>query len=259
MNINFNAGNVLRKHNIFIEIDKENNINELFRDNNQFILNYLVKADSAKPELQITIDGQQILDNDFVSANPEIKIELNSNSSSPITDTSVVSITLNNTPVYFVNNTALLSYNINSDNPKFVVIYKPVLKDGNYSLKVTGKSNSTPLSNIVTVEKNFTVTNDLQLLNVYNYPNPFSSSTHFTFKLTQIPEELKIKIFTVAGRFVRVIKLKSTELNYDFNRIFWDGRDQDGDLLANGTYLYKVILHGDNTTKSVIQKLAIIR
>ncbi|MCH8170083.1 MAG: oligosaccharide flippase family protein [Bacteroidetes bacterium] len=66
---------------------------------------------------------------------------------------------------------------------------------------------------------------------------------------------LSIIVFSL----VRIIKLKSTELNYDFNRIYWDGRDQDGDLLANGTYLYKVILHSGNTTKNVIQKLAIIR
>ena len=55
------------------------------------------------------------------------------------------------------------------------------------------------------------------------------------------------------------MKLKSTKLNYDFNMIYWDGRDQDGDLLANGTYLYKVILQSGNTTKSLIQKLVIIR
>lgn len=66
---------------------------------------------------------------------------------------------------------------------------------------------------------------------------------------------LSIIVFSL----VRIIKLKSTELNYDFNRIYWEGRDQDGDLLANGTYLYKVILHSGNTTKNVIQKLAIIR
>ena len=66
---------------------------------------------------------------------------------------------------------------------------------------------------------------------------------------------LSIIVFSL----VKTIKLKSKELNYDFNRIYWDGRDQDGDLLANGTYLYKVILHSGNTTKNVIQKLAIIR
>ncbi|MCH8942573.1 MAG: hypothetical protein IIA48_09085 [Bacteroidetes bacterium] len=51
---------------------------------------------------------------------------------------------------------------------------------------------------------------------------------------------------------------KYTKLNYDLNRIFWYGRDQDGDLLANGTYIYKVILHSGNTTKNIIQKLAIV-
>ena len=34
------------------------------------------------------------------------------------------------------------------------------------------------------------------------YPNPFSDQTDFTFVLTQ-PAEIRIKLFTVAGRLVR--------------------------------------------------------
>jgi len=258
-NLNFSAGNIIGNHKVVIQVDKDGIIKELFEDNNQYILSYSVKADSTKPEIQITFNDQQILDNDYVSTNPEIKIELNSNSPSPITDTSAVSISLNNKPVYFADNTINLNYVINSDNPKFIAFYKPLLKEGRYTLKVTGKSSTTPFANSTIVKKSFTVSNNLQLLDVYNYPNPFSAFTYFTFKLTRIPDILKIKIFTVAGRLVKEMNLTSRELSYDFNRIYWNGRDRDGDLLANGTYLYKVILYDENKTKSVIQKLAIIR
>ena len=68
-------------------------------------------------------------------------------------------------------------------------------------------------------EKFFLVSNEAKLLLVYNYPNPFTSETHFTFKLTQIPDEIKIKIFTIAGRLVREFSVSSAGLDYDFNKI----------------------------------------
>ncbi|MCZ7613528.1 MAG: T9SS type A sorting domain-containing protein [Ignavibacteriaceae bacterium] len=109
------------------------------------------------------------------------------------------------------------------------------------------------------MEKYFLVSNETKILNVYNYPNPTSGETHFTFKLTQIPEEINIKIFTIAGRLVREIKLSSSELKYDFNKIYWDGRDEDGDILGNGIYLYKVIMRAGDRSEEVTQKLAIVK
>jgi len=94
---------------------------------------------------------------------------------------------------------------------------------------------------------------------VPNYPNPFKDDTYFTFKLTQIPDELKIIIYTIAGRKIKEIKLSAAELKFDFNRIFWDGRDQDGDLAANGVYLYKIISQKGSEKTELTQKLSVLR
>ena len=80
----------------------------------------------------------------------------------------------------------------------------------------------------------------LALKNIVNYPNPFRNETSFTFDLTIPASKIQIKIYTIAGRLIRYIE------NYDaidanFNFIPWDGRDEDGDQLANGVYLYKII------------------
>ncbi len=98
------------------------------------------------------------------------------------------------------------------------------------------------------------------LLQVYNYPNPFSDNTNFTFELRGIipPEEFKIKIFTVAGRLIKELT-PSSPLQIGFNKIYWDGKDQDGDEIANGLYFYKIISkHGDDV-KTVTQKLAKVK
>ena len=108
-------------------------------------------------------------------------------------------------------------------------------------------------------EKSFLVSNEMDLLQVYNFPNPFTDKTFFTFKLTQIPDNLKINIYTIAGRLIKQIEKSSAQLGYDFNKIEWDGKDADGDKIANGTYLYKVIIKRGDKSQNITQKLSILR
>ncbi len=108
----------------------------------------------------------------------------------------------------------------------------------------------------------FSVVNDNELVlrDVFNYPNPFASNTTFTFNQNLIqPIDVKIRIYTIAGRMIREIEQHG--ISDRFVTIDWDGRDQDGSSIANGTYLYKVIvktLDGERST-SITGKLAVIR
>ncbi len=256
--IPFSANEVLGKHILKISIDEENKILEQYEDNNIYTVLYNVKADSTLPTINLSINGQNIIDGDYVSSTPDIFIELFSPSAGVINDTSVVKIFLNDKPVYY-SNTDEINYQINSVNPKFTLHYFPKLQDGKYTLKIIAKSSSSSTSPEISVLKEFKVSSNLELLNVFNYPNPFSEGTYFTFKLSKIPDELYIKIFTVAGREVKKIRLTPSNLNFDFNRIYWNGRDEDGDELGNGTYLYKVIVKTASETKTFIQKLAKIK
>jgi len=133
------------------------------------------------------------------------------------------------------------------------------LNDGDYTIDVKAWDVFNNFSN---EESFFTVvsSNDLVVRDVYNYPNPFSSSTTFTFQhnLTR-PVDVKINVYTIAGRLIK--KLEEKNINQKFVKINWDGRDEDGDQLGNGTYLYKLIV---NTTdgeysESVIGKMAVIK
>ncbi len=87
------------------------------------------------------------------------------------------------------------------------------------------------------------VTNETSLKDVYNYPNPMKTETVFSFTLTgnQLPQECRIKIYTSAGR---VIKEVIVPAGIGFNQIQWDGRDADGDYIANGVYFYRVVFKG---------------
>ena len=209
--VQLNTSGYLGNNNFIITIDHENKIPEIFEDNNFIQVPFFVKADTSVPVVNITFDGNDILDGDFVSSTPEIKIELFDSSLLPYNDTSAISISLNDEPVYYINNPAI-TFQLNSSNPKMIVTYKPDFSSGNYSLKIIARNSTGVIADSSGIERRFVVSDQTQILDVYNYPNPSAGETFFTFKLTQIPDELKIKIYTVAGRLIKEIN-KSHLLN----------------------------------------------
>jgi hypothetical protein len=97
-------------------------------------------------------------------------------------------------------------------------------------------------NNSATAEISFEVAGDdrLTLSEVWNYPNPFARETQFTFRQNQlVPLHVTIKIFTVSGRMIHSLEMITG--GEPFVRVPWDGRDRDGDTIANGVYFYKVI------------------
>jgi Peptidase family C25/Propeptide_C25 len=130
---------------------------------------------------------------------------------------------------------------------------------GDYTIQVTAWD---VYNNSTTVEKDFTVVSNDELVikDVYNYPDPFVSSTTFTFQQNlDTPINLMISIYTIAGRKIK--EIKENNVDEKFVTVPWDGRDQYGDILANGVYLYKLTVKTTDGkyTKSELGKLAIIR
>jgi hypothetical protein len=117
-------------------------------------------------------------------------------------------------------------------------------------------------NNSSVAEATFEVRNggDANVFRVVNYPNPFARSTIFTMQRTSaVPVDIRIRVYTVAGRMIRELETPGvTEL---FVRVPWDGRDSEGNEVANGVYLYKVITRtmDGGETKEVIEKLAVMR
>ena len=101
---------------------------------------------------------------------------------------------------------------------------------------------------------------DLRIEDVLNYPNPFETQTVFTFKLNR-DARAEIKIYTLDGRMIR--RLDPIPAVAGFNMISWDGRDDMGDELANGVYLYKVFVSswsdGEEKKQEVLGRLMIFR
>ena len=77
---------------------------------------------------------------------------------------------------------------------------------------------------------------------LYNYPNPFSTSTEFMLEHNQSCEvmDVQIQIFTISGRLVKTLQNQVTTQGFTTRGLFWDGRDDFGDKLANGVYIYRL-------------------
>jgi hypothetical protein len=232
---------------------------EFYSYNNLTQNSFYVARDSVRPRFNITFDGNELVNNDIISAHPEIIITLTDNSPLPL-DTSYFTIVHNNKLLSFNNPDIQYSYTP-YPNSVFTIKWNPKLEDGEHTLEVLAKDASSNFFDSTSSRSVFYVYNQDDLLNVYNYPNPFRSDTYFTFELRGIdaPEEFRIKIYTVAGRLIRDIEVPHSALNIGFNKIKWDGRDQDGDDIANGLYLYKIISKHNGITKTAVQKLVKLR
>jgi len=110
---------------------------------------------------------------------------------------------------------------------------------------------------------------EIALERVLNYPNPFTEFTCFQFDHNLANQQLDvlIQIFTVSGRLVKTIErsfFSDGALRRD-DCISWDGRDDFGDQLARGVYLYKVKVRAVNTGnttlegESAFEKLVILK
>lgn len=113
-----------------------------------------------------------------------------------------------------------------------------------------------------TAQTTFSVVSVGQLAvnDVLNYPNPMRNSTRFTFTLSE-PAQVSIRIYTVAGRLVKDIEgiNGNASFNYSDPLLTWDGRDERGDPVSNGVYLYKVTASGAGAKAEKIGKLMVLR
>jgi hypothetical protein len=235
--------------------------------NNLAYIRFEVDEDKINPLLDVTFDGIHIMDGEIVSAYPNIMITLDDENPfllmDELEDTAQFKVFIYDpvgaeTRVYFDDggvDPVMEFIPAGSDN-KCIINYNPrLILDGEYRLLVQANDKSRNASGDFDFEINFEVINRLTVTEVMNYPNPFSTSTRFVFTITGVepPPYFMIQIMTVSGRVVREIRqdeLGDLRIGRNITDYAWDGRDNFGDQLANGVYLYRVIVK-DNYNSDV--------
>ena len=135
------------------------------------------------------------------------------------------------------------------------------LKNGRHSMILKAYDNQNNSSQAYT-EFIIFESPELALNYVLNYPNPFSSSTGFYFEHNQSGNQLKvmIQIYSISGKLVKTINTDISAENKRIGPIQWDGKDDFGDNIGRGVYIYKVKVQLENgKSKEELQKLVLIK
>ena len=244
------------KQRLSIDVNPSNAQPELYHFNNTAVREFYVSGDTRNPLLDVTFDGMHILDGDIVSPRPVILVTLkDDNRFLALSDTSTFLLKLispdgTTRPLAFSDPAVLFipadAAHLPEKNHARLEWRPDFVQDGEYRLLVNGRDASGNFSGTLDYTVVFRVINKSSLSHLLNYPNPFSTSTCFVYTMTGAapPAHFKIQILTVGGRVVREITesefgplLAGTHTS-DF---CWDGRDQYGDQLANGVYLYRIV------------------
>lgn len=270
---------------LWVDVNPETNTRyqlEQYHFNNIVRIGFNVTKDNINPLLDVTFDGTHILNGDIVSSKPHVLVTLkDENRFLALNDTSNFNVfikypnqasekriafsnALQFTPAQLPNNSCKIEW-----KPDFA-------EDGKYSLIVQASDRSKNASGAIDYNIQFEIINKQTVTEVLNYPNPFSTSTRFVFTLTgsEIPDIFTIQIMTITGKVVKEItknELGNLHIGRNITEYTWDGKDEFGDKLANGVYLYRVITRhngqavdknptdADSFFKKGIGKMVIIR
>ena len=270
---------------------RQRDLREPIPYNNSAIGYFFVTGDTEPPMFSVTVDGIEypsdprvINSTDdptlpFLGAKPIIEVVLeDENEFHPLTDSTSITVLLDNSRLSYERPDVVFEPATEDDNQARLTFSPDFTgEDTTHTLKIYAQDaagNPNP-SKEEPYTFSFRVQTDAEVESLYPYPNPMHNFTTFMFKLRgadpSLVEDLRIRIYTISGRIVREFdlindpfELEAGGLQIGWNRVPWDGTDEDGDLLANGVYLYRVFLRAEGeemmvNNESGIEKIAIVR
>jgi len=212
-------------------------------------------ADDIGPTMQLFMNNENFVFGGSTNSNPILLANLSDDLGINVSGTSighdVVAVLDEDTQNSFILNDF---YQANKDDHTSGKVRFQLndLEPGKHSITV----KAWDVSNNSTEERlEFVVINDgdESLRRVYNYPNPFTTSTSFQFEhdLAGSDLEVYINIYTVSGKLVKTIEQNVFSDGYRIDDIQWNAKDDYGSTLAKGLYLYRI--------KAISRELNLVR
>lgn len=119
-------------------------------------------------------------------------------------------------------------------------------------------------NNPISAEIQFIVVGDesVTLTNVLNYPNPFVNYTQFWFTHNKPfePLDVQVQVMTITGKVVWTKNQVITNPESTSKDLTWDGKDDFGDKIGKGVYIYKLTVKSSisNSKTEKFEKLVIL-
>jgi hypothetical protein len=220
-------------------------------------------TDNSGPEIDLFLNDRSFVYGGITNDKPvllaDLSDELGLNTVGSGIGHDIIAIIDENT-----ENTIVLNeyYEANVDDYKSGEIRFPLeqLSEGKHTLTLKAwdvANNSAEKS----IEFNVVNEKDIEINNLVNYPNPFTTNTEFIFQHNQpgIPLDVKLEIFTVSGKLVKSFDQIIVNEGFLSRDIRWNGRDEYGDRIGKGVYIYKLkVRSGNGSTAEKIEKLVIL-
>ena len=220
-----------------------------------------VSADNLGPDITIGFEELYFRSGDLIPPDATLEVIINDENGINLAEEvgHKITLTIDGELNSKFNVTQFFEYDINSYQKGTLRYPMPQLDTGEHSVTVKAWDSYNNFSEETAVF-NISSSEDLVIERVYNYPNPMSESTDFTFYLSHPAEVVEISIYTVAGRLIRKIQDYSS-VSVGFQSIRWDGTDEVRDRIANGVYIYRLRAKSSLTGnwEEVLEKLAIAR
>ncbi|MDR1112192.1 MAG: type IX secretion system sortase PorU [Bacteroidales bacterium] len=220
-------------------------------------------ADTKGPDITLYMNDENFVNGGTTNQNPTLLVKLSDEFG---INTTGNGIGHDLTAILDNNSTAPVSlndyYQAVKDSFNCGTVYYPYqdLAVGKHTVKVRAWDI---YNNMSEKSLDFVVADDqnLALDHVLNYPNPFTTSTAFYFEHNKPgqPVEIVINIYTISGKIVKSFKETQITNGNRSNPIYWNGRDEYGDKLAKGVYIYHLKIRDANgKTAEKIEKMAIL-
>ena len=239
------------------------------RDGNGYFTGFIVGGsgintdnDNAGPEIKPFLNDEKFVNGGISNENPVLILRLSDSSGINTVGTGIghdIVATLDNDKNQFFILNDFFQGELNSYQQGAVRFQLPALEPGMHTLKIKAwdvLNNSNEVLLDFVVAKN----EELQLSHVLNYPNPFTTRTQFWFEHNKPGLDLmvRLQIFTLAGRVIKTFQKTINTVGNRSNELEWDGKDEYGDRLAKGVYLYKLsVTAPGKLRKEKIEKLVL--
>ncbi len=236
---------------------------ELYRFNNSLGLDQVVLNDTEAPVLEIDIDSMPTYTNMVVARNPFVRCVLRDNSRMPITESWRLSATINgnesailSSPLYrFSSSPEILGDQSLHPSARATLQFSLQLETGINNLRISAVDffgNETDSALTLIVDR------DVYVLQSRVKPNPFSDFCTISYQLKSplSRQIVRFEVYDLRGELVRSQELAA---RIGTNLVMFDGRDDAGRELMQGSYYYRLFVSQNGSIDSDHGMLVIVR
>jgi hypothetical protein len=219
-------------------------------------------GDNVGPVIKSYLNDEKFVNGGITNQAPVLILKLSDSSGINTVGTGIghdIVATLDNDNRNFFILNDFYEGELNSYQQGTVRFQLPELDPGPHTIKIRAWDI---LNNSNEAFIDFTVAKDeeLTLAHVLNYPNPFTTNTQFWFEHNRPGQDITVtvEIFTLTGRIIKTIRKTINSPGNRSNDLEWNGRDEYGERVARGVYLYRLTLAAPGSKKKEkLEKLVI--